>query len=496
MGFSDLGCYGSEIETPHLDKLAANGLRFSQFYNTAKCHSSRISLLTSQYYLPAGNNSLKNSVTAAEVLNTAGYHTMMSGKWHLDNEPTDFGFQRYFGHLSGATDFYSGDDTFRLNGKPWKVPSEGFYTTVTKVDFAIDFLNEAKNIDKPWYMYLSLNAPHAPIQPLNEDYEKFKGKYDAGWDILRDQRMKKQTELGIFKNPVKASPRPNHIPAWEDLSPEWQASESKRLAALSAMIYRIDLEVGRLVKHIEESGDLDNTMILFVSDNGACPFGKNPLHADADHKPFSAKHKWRDSSGPAWMRNAPFKFYKQNQHEGGISTPAILHWPAGLKTAKGSIDHTPTHLIDVLPTMIEMGNATYPKEWPGRKLNPMTGESFLPILEGGKVERKKPIHFWYTTNRALRDGKWKISSLNDSPWELYDMDADRSETNNLAKSNPELTKRMAEQWNSIAAENYAKKSAFTAQNDLDNTQYFNKRWTDYSKSISDFNTKVAKKSKK
>ena len=262
------------------------------------------------------------------------------------------------------------------------------------------------------------------------------------------------------------------------------------------MIYRIDLEVGRLVKHIEESGDLDNTMILFVSDNGACPFGKNPLHADADHKPFSAKHKWRDSSGPAWMRNAPFKFYKQNQHEGGISTPAILHWPAGLKTAKGSIDHTPTHLIDVLPTMIEMGNATYPKEWPGRKLNPMTGESFLPILEGGKVERKKPIHFWYTTNRALRDGKWKISSLNDSPWELYDMDADRSETNNLAKSNPELTKRMAEQWNSIAAENYAKKSAFTAQNDLDNTQYFNKRWTDYSKSISDFNTKVAKKSKK
>ena len=205
MGFSDLGCYGSEIETPHLDKLAANGLRFSQFYNTAKCHSSRISLLTSQYYLPAGNNSLKNSVTATEVLNTAGYHTMMSGKWHLDNEPTDFGFQRYFGHLSGATDFYSGDDTFRLNGKPWKVPSEGFYTTVTKVDFAIDFLNEAKNIDKPWYMYLSLNAPHAPIQPLNEDYEKFKGKYDAGWDILRDQRMKKQTELGIFKNPVKAS---------------------------------------------------------------------------------------------------------------------------------------------------------------------------------------------------------------------------------------------------------------------------------------------------
>ena len=198
LGFSDVGCYGSEIETPNLDRLAADGLRFSQFYNTAKCHASRICLLTGQYYLNAGNNKLKKAVTSAEVLSTAGYHTMMSGKWHLDKEPTDFGFQRYFGHLSGATNFYSGDDTFRLNGEAWQVPAEGFYTTTAKADFAIDFLKEAQGIDKPWYLYLSLNAPHAPLQPLKVDYEKYLGRYDDGWDVIREQRLQKQKAVGLF----------------------------------------------------------------------------------------------------------------------------------------------------------------------------------------------------------------------------------------------------------------------------------------------------------
>lgn len=477
LGFSDIGCYGSEIDTPNLDRLADNGLRFSQFYNTAKCHASRICLLTGQYYLQAGNDSLKNAVTSAEVLSNAGYHTMMSGKWHLDKEPTDFGFERYFGHLSGATNYYSGDDTFRLNGKPWEVPQKGFYTTRTKVDFAIDFLKESQSIEKPWFLYLSLNAPHAPLQPLEEDYKKYLGKYDAGWDVIRNQRLKKQAELGIFKNPVKPANRPSHVPSWEELDSEWRVSESRRLSAVSAIIDRIDREIGRLIHEVEQAGDLDNTMILFVSDNGASPFGKNPLKVTQE--PYNENVKWRDSTGTAWMRNAPFKFYKQNQHEGGISTPAILHWPAGLKMKSGSIEHEPAHLVDVLPTMIEMSGAETPQEWPERKLNQMSGTSLLPILEGKDFERENPIHFQYAYNRALRHGKWKLVSIADSPWELYNMDLDRTETNNLIGSHPEIVQKMSQQWDQIATESFGKPSAFKVKNNFSHDNYFNKRWTDY-----------------
>ncbi len=478
LGFSDIGCYGGEIDTPNLDKLASDGLRFSQFYNTAKCHASRICLLTGQYYLKAGNNGLSKAVTSAEILSKTGYHTMMSGKWHLDKEPTDFGFQRYFGHLSGATNYFSGDDTFRLNGKAWKVPEEGFYTTSTNVDFAIDFLNEAQTIEKPWYLYLAFNAPHAPLQPLKEDYEKYLDKYDAGWDIIRDQRLKKQEALGLFKKPVTPAPRPNHVPAWVDFDQEWRDSESHRLAAAAGIIDRIDNEIGRLVKYIESTGELENTMILFVSDNGASPYGKTPLKIA--QKPYTADVKWRDSTGIAWMRNAPFKFYKQNQHEGGISTPAILHWPDGLKTQNGSINHDPVHLIDILPTMVEMSKATVPTEWPGRKLNTMSGTSLVPILKDKEFSRNNPIHFIYGNNRALRDGKWKIVSINNSSWELYDMENDRTERNNLASSNPELTQKLAQKWDEISTENNGKPTKFVPQNNLPHAEFFNDRWTNYS----------------
>lgn len=477
LGFSDVGCYGSEIETPNLDRLAADGLRFSQFYNTAKCHASRICLLTGQYYLKAGNNKLKKAVTSAEVLSTAGYHTMMSGKWHLDKEPTDFGFQRYFGHLSGATNFYSGDDTFRLNGEAWQVPAEGFYTTTAKADFAIDFLKEAQGIDKPWYLYLSLNAPHAPLQPLKVDYEKYLGRYDAGWDVIREQRLQKQKALGLFKTPVEATERPSHVPAWDAMSDAWRDSEARRLAALAGMIDRIDAEVGRVVEQIDQMGDLDNTMILFVSDNGASPFGKSP-NLKAEQKPYTASVKWRDSTGSAWTRNAPFKFYKQNQHEGGIATPAILHWPAGLKTPKGSINHDPAHLIDILPTMVEMSGAEMPTEWPGRQLSALSGESLMPIFTAGELVRTQPIHFQYGNNRALRDGKWKLVSINDGSWELYDMEQDRTELHNVIASHPEIALKMSKAWDQISV--YGMGKVFKPQNDLPNSEFVNERWSDYS----------------
>ncbi len=321
LGYSDLGCYGSEIETPRLDELAAGGVRFSQFYNTAKCHSSRVSLLTGQYCIAAGDTAMTHAVTSAEVLSGGGYFTAMTGKWHLKNEPTDFGFHRYFGHLSGACNFFSGDNTFRLNGQPWKVPRDNFYTTVANVDFALGFLNEARETRQPWYLYVAFNAPHAPLHALPEDYARYKGRYDQGWDVVRDARIAKQKAVGLFDKELQPSPRPEHIPAWTDML-DWQkAYEASRMTTLAAMIDRLDQEVGRLVDDLKQHGELENTMILFVSDNGACPYDRKAPRLDVE--PTNAETSFSDSTGWAWARNSPFRYYKQNQFEGGISTPAI-----------------------------------------------------------------------------------------------------------------------------------------------------------------------------
>jgi len=447
LGFSDLGCYGSEIETPNLDRLARNGLRFSQFYNTAKCHSSRISLLTGRYAFQAGNTDLSQATTSAEVLQQAGYHTMMVGKWHLKKEPTDFGFQRYFGHLSGACNFYRGDKTFRLNGEPWTVPTEGFYTTVAKVDFALKFLDEARSTEKPWYLYVAFNAPHAPLQPLKEDYEKYLGRYDRGWDVIRDARMAKQRQLGLFGQDVKPSPRPDHIPAWKDLSAKRRQWETKRMTALAGMIDRVDQELGRLFRDLKKNGEMDNTLILFVSDNGACPYDRRSPRMDA--MPYEPDVTWSDSTGWAWARNAPFRYYKQNQFEGGICTPAVVHWPNGLKHKKGAITHKPAHLIDVLPTLAKLAKTELPKEWPGRELHPVSGILLVGLLQGNEFKERPPIHFLFADDRALRSGDYKLVSFRRQPWELYNLAEDRSELNNLAATRPNLTKALSVAWHEM-----------------------------------------------
>ena len=321
LGFSDLGCYGSEIETPNLDRLAAEGVRFTQFYNTAKCHSSRVSLLSGRWCRQAGDESLKRAVTIPEVLAPAGYFTAMTGKWHLEKEPTDFGFQRYFGHLSGATNYYIGDKTFRLNGQPWQVPEQGFYTTIANVDHAIDFLGEARAEKKPWFLYVAFNAPHSPLQPLEADYKKYLGRYDVGWDKVRAARVAKQKEIGLLPTGLQESPRPDHVRAWEALDDEHRAWEAKRMAAYAGMIDRVDQELGRLINNLKTAGEFENTVILFVSDNGACPYDRGAPEPTAE--PFNPQTHWSDSTGWAWARNSPFRYYKQNQFEGGISSPAI-----------------------------------------------------------------------------------------------------------------------------------------------------------------------------
>ena len=448
LGFSDIGCYGGEIETPRIDALAKSGLRFSQFYNTAKCHSSRVSLLTGQYCIAAGDTSMRHAVTLAEVLGNGGYFTAMTGKWHLRKQPTDFGFQRFFGHLSGVCNFFRGDNTFRLNGKPWKVPDDGFYTTVADVDFALKFLQEARAEEKPFFLYVAFNAPHAPLHALPEDYVKYKGRYRQGWDVVREARVAKQKRLGLLQDNLVASPRPDHVPAW-DAMPEWQRNyEANRMTTLAAMIDRVDQEVGRLVDDLTENNELDNTLLLFVSDNGACPYDRGKPVLDVE--PTNGDVSLPDSTGWSWARNTPFRFYKQNQFEGGISTPAIVHWPQGLKADPGQIVRQPAHLIDVMPTLAEITGSKIPAQWSGRELRPVSGVSLKPLLDGQPLLSRPPIHFLFSTDRALRDGDWKLVSFQSKAWELYNISNDRAELTNLASSEPQRLQSMIRQWNEMA----------------------------------------------
>ena len=372
----------------------------------------------------------------------------MTGKWHLEREPTDFGFDRYFGHLSGACNYFAGDETFRLNGEKWQVPPENFYTTVADVDFALRFLAEARQASKPWYLYVAFNAPHAPLHALPEDYRKYRGRYEQGWDEVRGARFAKQKSLGLLPDSLIPSPRPEHVPAWTDLKPWQQNYESNRMSTLAAMIDRVDQEVGRLVADLQANDELDNTMILFVSDNGACPYDRKPALLGVE--PTSAETSFGDSTGWSWARNCPFRYYKQNQFEGGISTPAIVHWPAGLKTEPGTIVDQPAHLIDVLPTLVEVTDCQMPLQWESRDLRPVSGESLKPILDGKPLPSRRPIHFRFSNDRGLRDGDWKLVSFRGESWELYHMAQDRTELNDLAQSNPGRLQEMVETWTDMA----------------------------------------------
>ncbi|MDZ4847945.1 MAG: sulfatase-like hydrolase/transferase [Pirellulaceae bacterium] len=477
LGFSDLGCYGSEIETPNLDRLAGNGIRFSQFYNTAKCHSSRVSLLTGRWCRQAGDESLKRAVTIPEVLGPAGYFTAMAGKWHLDKEPTDFGFHRYFGHLSGATNYYLGDKTFRFNGQPWTVPSTGFYTTVANVDHAIEFLGDARQEKKPWFLYVAFNAPHAPLQPMEADYKKYLGRYDEGWDAIRDARIAKQKKLGLLPENTEIPPRPDHVRAWDTLSTDQRKWESHRMSAYAALIDRVDQEMGRVFADLRMSGEIDNTLILFVSDNGACPYDRRSSSPDSE--PFHPTVTWSDSTGWAWARNAPFRFYKQNQFEGGISSPAILSWPAGMKAQSGSIVSSPAHLVDVMPTFAEVSGAVIPKSFPGREPTPLAGISLKPIIDGGTISKRPPIHLLFSSDRGLRDGDWKIVSFQSQPWELYNMAADRTEMHNVAVKHPEIVSRMVQQWHDMSANVLKAPAKETKPVASEASRKTNREWTDY-----------------
>ena len=443
LGFSDFGCYGGEIRTPNIDQLAENGLRFSQFYNTAKCHSSRISLLTGLYPTQAGDESLSRAVTIAQVLENRGYFTSMAGKWHLSKQPTDFGFLRYWGHLSGMCDYFTGDSTFRYNGEAWNDFDEDFYTTDANVDYSMVFLEEAMGSGKPFFHYIAFNAPHYPLQAPREDVERYLGSYDAGWEKIRAERFKRQQEMGIFEATSELPPLPEHMSAWDSLSPDQQEFESFRMSVYAAMVDRLDRNIGRLVDYLEGKGVMENTLLMICSDNGACPFERS---RNLQIPPWEGGSFLLYDASWATVCNTPLRHYKQTQHEGGISTPLIVHWPRKVKNP-GSWERSPGHLVDVMATCLDVTGASYPER---EGLQPLQGLSLAPLFRGDERKGHEDLYFVYGNCRALRRGDWKAVSFYGSRWELYNLAEDRLEQHDRAAAFPELVSELSGRWHEMA----------------------------------------------
>ena len=451
MGFSSLGCYGGEIKTPNLDALASAGMRFSHFYNNAKCVPSRISIMSGQYEGRAGGRKFSNSVTMGEALKPAGYRTIAVGKWHLDEEkgPTHYGFDRCFVNLGGFSSYFLGNEDYYKNGQPFTEFPDDFYTTDAFTDFSVDMIAESLTEDdsRPFLLYLAYNAPHGPLQCKKEDYAKYRDTYKIGWDEIRKNRYERQVEMGLIGPEWKLSERPDFIPAWDSLVAEERAVQAEGMATYAAVVDNIDQNIGRLVTYLKSVGKWENTLFLFLSDNGASPF-VNPK--------FRNREPWAPDNhinvGVAWANadNTPFRWFKQNQHEGGISAPFIAHYPALSSLKKEAINDEPIHIMDVLPTLLEITGASYPTTFPGRDVRPPSGRSFLPLLKGEDIEIHREVFFHYSNNRALRSGDWKLVSARSGPWELYNLKEDRTELTNLADEYPERVTAMKARWHEMS----------------------------------------------
>ena len=433
LGYSDLGCYGGEIRTPNLDRLAEGGLRFGQFYNTAKCHSTRASLLSGLYYQDAGPG-IERGITLGQAMRAAGYATLAVGKWHLrgDVNPIHRGFDRYFGHLAGATDYFRGTASFRLDDQPFEVPRKDFYTTDAFADYAIRFIEEARaeNPERPFFLYLAFNAPHSPLQAWPEDIDRYRGTYLDGWDRIRQRRYQRQIEIGLVQEEWSLSARPDAVPAWDELTRKEQRLEDERMAVYAAMVDRIDQQVGRLMANLRQWQIEDNTLVMFLSDNGAQPFDRRRKGSVG-----APRSQW--SFGAAWANasNTPFRLYKRNQHNGGVTTPFIAYWPSTIHSTGDIVDY-PAHVIDIMPTLNELAGWTYSKGLAGHETPPLPGRSLLPLFRGDALRSRGPLFFQTLNHRAILKGRWK----------LYRIDIDRTEMQDLAAVKPEQVRHMADQW--------------------------------------------------
>ena len=510
LGFSDLGCYGGEVDTPALNGLAENGLRFNAFYNTSRCCPSRAALLTGQYPHQAGIGQMtmdrnlpgyrgrldEQTVTLAEVLKTAGYQTGMVGKWHvsptenlggneqlewlnhqteketfsdLDTYPTARGFDKYYGNIWGVVDYF---DPFALvNGtEPVKEVPKDFYYTDAIGDSAVAYVDHFVREEKPFFLYVAHCAPHWPLMAPEEEIKKYEQVYDEGWQKIREERYKKLIEKGIFKgDTTKLSEFMFPDLKWaENENENW---DSRAMAVHAAMIDRMDQNIGKLIDKLEATGQLDNTVIMFMSDNGASSerpsqYGIGfdrpsetrdgreihyPVKKSEEHLP--GPETVMSGIGPVWanVANTPFRYWKARVYEGGITSPFIVHWPAGIKE-QGIVKSQAAHIIDIMPTLLELSGATYPEEFNGNTIDPYMGESMVSAFTNTEEAPINETLFWeHFGAAALRQGDWKLVKLDgNADWELYNLKEDRTEMNNLAAEYPELLKAMQEEWNTMA----------------------------------------------
>ena len=518
MGWSDIGCYGGEIETPNIDRLADNGLRFTQFYNTGRCCPTRASLLTGTYAhqtgighmmndkgLPGYRGDLgKNVLTIAEVLRPAKYSTYLSGKWHVTPEtlpegskhnwPNQRGFERFYGTIHGAGSFFDPNSLARNNAhiSPMSDPDyqpDQFYYTDAINDHAVRFIKEHQ-VKNPFFLYVAHTAPHWPMHALPEDIEKYKGRYDDGWEVIRKERYRRQLQMGLVKSNWQLSNR--DAVAWKDAkNKEW---EIRLMEVYAAMVDRLDQGIGRIISALEKRKMLDNTLILFLSDNGGCAEGmgrqngirymdsepekRKPMKAD-DLQLDMIPKRTRDGKvvkqgtevipggadtfhgyGQAWanVSNTPFREYKSRVHEGGISTPLVAHWPKGIAPKlKGKFEDQPSHVIDFMATCLDLAKAEYPKKINGEDVVPMQGVSLKPVFGGTSIIREKPLYWEHQGNRAIRMGNWKLVAKGSfGAWELFDVDSDRSELNDLADLYPNRVTEMSQKWEEWAIETHVK----------------------------------------
>ncbi len=479
MGYSDLGCFGSEISTPNIDALARRGARFTQFYNCARCCPTRASLLTGLYPHEAGVGHMttdlriagyrgylsRNAVTIAEALRPAGYRTLMSGKWHVGGDylmsnpgipavgseswpqPTDRGFERFFGTLTGAGSYFS-PHTLTEDGEPLEAP-EGFYYTDAIADKAVDYINEYGSGEDPFFLYVAFTAPHWPLHALEEDIERYRGRYREGWEKARQARHEEQKAMGILDESWPISLRDPGQRDWDEVTnQDW---EDARMAVYAAQIDRMDQGVGRISAKLEQMGISDNTLVMFLSDNGACAeflkedgfFEFSPTRT-RDGSPMKLGNAESVLPGPentymsydiSWANasNSPFRRFKHWTHEGGISTPFIAAWPDMIRP--GLQVDSPCHLIDVMPTCLAAAGAAYPGTHNDYDIRPLRGQSLLEPFQDPGWSRDGPIYWEHEGNQAVRLGQWKLVRRFPDDWELYDLSLDRTEQEDLATSN-------------------------------------------------------------
>lgn len=477
MGFSDLGCYGSEIPTPNLDKLAATGLRFTQFYNTGRCCPSRASILTGLYpheagvghmtdddHLPGYRGRLNdNCVTTGEVMREAGYFTIMSGKWHVGQQagvvPWKRGFDRSLNSPAGGF-YYPENKPHRIylngTGLPDDSPElpKNWYSTDLWTDYAIKFIDEGREAKKPIFLYLAYNAPHFPLQAPADEIARFRGKYKIGWDKLREQRHAKQKELGIVDPVWDLTPRPDDVQAWDKLSDKEKDRFDEIMSIYAACVSHMDAAVGKLVDALKQRDMLDNTLIMFMSDNGGNGESGPNGRLEGEHPGAAGSTVF---CGKSWatLENTPFRRYKHYNHEGGVSTPLIVHWPAGF-SAHNEFRRQPGHLIDVMATCVDVSGAKYPTEFHGQSIPPMEGRSLVPAFADKPIQRDA-LYWEHEGNAAVRVNDWKLVRTGyRGQWELYDMKKDRTELHDLSADRADVAKDLLAKWQAWAERTHVK----------------------------------------